>query len=61
METVMEQAEGAKRQSHDSARRILDEYGPLKHDIDLMRTDLLGLEKLPELPKEEREKMSSIG
>ena len=57
----MKQAEEAKRQSHDSARRILEDYVPLKHDVDLMRTELLGLEKLPELPTEERERLSTIG
>ena len=29
--------------------------------MDLMRTELLGLEKLPELPNEEKEKMSALG
>lgn len=57
----MKQAEESKRQAHDSARRILEEYGPLKHDVDLMRTELLGLEKLPDLPNEDKEKMGSIG
>ena len=61
METVMKQAEEAKRQSHESARRILDDYGPLKHDVDLMRTELLGLEKLPEIQQEDRERLGSFG
>jgi multidrug resistance efflux pump len=33
METVMKQAEEAKRQAVDSARRIIDDYAPLKHDV----------------------------
>ena len=61
METVMKQAEEAKRNAQDSARRLLEEYRPLKHDVDLMRTELLGLEKLPDLPQGDKERMGSIG
>ena len=61
METVMKQAEEAKRQSGESARRILEDYAPLKHDVDLMRTELLGLDKLPELPQEDRERLGAAG
>ena len=61
METVMKQPEEAKRQSHESARRILEDYGPLKHDVDLMRTELLGLEKLPEIQQDERERLGAAG
>ncbi len=61
METVMKQAEEAKRQSGDTARRVLEDYTPLKHDVDLMRVELLGLEKLPELPQEDRERLGAIG
>ena len=61
METVMKQAEEAKRNAQDSARRLLEEYRPLKHDVDLMRTELLGLEKLPDLPQSDKERMGSIG
>lgn len=57
----MKQAEEAKRQANESARRLLDDYLPLKHDVDMMRTELLGLEKLPELPNEEKERLGSIG
>ena len=57
----MKQAEEAKRQSHDSARRILEDYGPLKHEVDLMRTELLGLEKLPEFATDEKEKLGTLG
>ena len=61
METVMKQAEEAKRSSIDSARRAFEDYQPLKHEVDLMRTELLGLEKLPELPEEEKEKLGGLG
>ena len=61
METVMKQAEEAKRQSVDSARRIIDDYAPLKHEVDLMRVELLGLEKLPDISAEERDKMGAMG
>ncbi len=57
----MKQAEEAKRQSHETARRILEDYVPLKHDVDLMRTELLGLEKLPDLPQEEKERLGAVG
>ena len=57
----MKQAEEAKRNAQSSARSLLDEYRPLKHDVDLMRTELLGLEKLPDLPQSDKERMGSIG
>ena len=57
----MKQAEEAKRQSGESARRILEDYAPLKHDVDLMRTELLGLEKLPELPQEDKDRLGAVG
>lgn len=61
METVIKQAEEAKRNAMESARRVVDDYRPLKHEIDLMRTELLGLEKLPELASEEKEKLTALG
>ena len=57
----MKQAEESKRNAMDSARRLFEDYRPLKHDVDLMRTELLGLEKLPDLPNEDKEKMAAIG
>ena len=57
----MKQAEEAKRNAQSSARALLDEYRPLKHDVDLMRTELLGIEKLPDLPQSDKERMGSIG
>ena len=57
----MKQAEEAKRTAIESARRAFEDYQPLKHEVDLMRTELLGLEKLPELPEEEKEKLGGLG
>lgn len=34
----MKQAEEAKRSAIESARRAFEEYQPIKHDVDLMRT-----------------------
>jgi len=61
METVIKQAEESKRNTMDSARRLAEDYRPLKQEVDLMRTELLGLERLPELPNEEKEKLTSLG
>ena len=61
METIIKQAEESKRTAIDSARRIAEDYRPLKHEVDLMRTELLGLEKLPELANDEKERLSTVG
>ena len=45
----------------ESARRLAEDYRPLKQEVDLMRTELLGLERLPELANEEKEKLSALG
>ena len=55
------QAEESKRNTMESARRLAEDYRPLKQDVDLMRTELLGLERLPELSNEEKEKLSALG
>lgn len=61
METVMKQAEESKRSAGENARRIIEDYAPLKHDVDLMRTELLGLEKLPELSPADKERLGAAG
>lgn len=61
METIIKQAEESKRTALDSARRVVEDYRPLKHEVDLMRTELLGLEKLPELANDEKERLGSLG
>nr|CAD7410120.1 unnamed protein product [Timema poppensis] len=48
-------AEESRNRALETAKRIHDEYRPLKMDIDRMRRDYLGLERLPELHEEERE------
>ena len=61
METVMKQAEEAKRQAMENARRLVDDYAPLKHDVDLMRVELLGLDKLPDMHVQDRERLGAVG
>uniref|UniRef100_A0A1B6LEE2 C4H2-type domain-containing protein n=1 Tax=Graphocephala atropunctata TaxID=36148 RepID=A0A1B6LEE2_9HEMI len=53
MENVIKKAEEARNRSLDRAKRVHEDYRPLKHDIDRMRRDYLGLERLPELHEEE--------
>ena len=45
----------------DNARKLLSEYVPLKQDVNRMRTDLLNLEKLPEISDEERDRLKTAG
>ena len=45
----------------DSARKLLSEYVPLKQDINRMRTDILDLEKLPEISEEEKDRLKTAG
>lgn len=53
MENVIKKAEEARTRSLDRAKKIHEEYRPLKDDIDRMRRDYLGLERLPELHEQE--------
>ncbi|GLH10225.1 Zinc finger C4H2 domain-containing protein [Gryllus bimaculatus] len=53
MENVIKQSEESRNRALDTAKRIHEEYRPLKLDIDRMRRDYLGLERLPELHEEE--------
>lgn len=53
MENVIKKAEEARGRCIDRARRVHEDYRPLKLDIDRMRRDYLGLERLPELHEEE--------
>ena len=45
----------------ESARKLLSEYVPLKQDINRMRTDILDLEKLPEISEDERDRLKTAG
>lgn len=50
MESVIKHAEEARNRARESAKIIHNnDYQPLKHDIDRMRRDYLGLDRLPEL------------
>ncbi|CAO1323475.1 unnamed protein product [Diamesa serratosioi] len=53
METVIKQAEENRSRSVGMANRFHEEYLPLKGEIDGMRREYLGLERLPELHEEE--------
>ncbi|XP_050430281.1 zinc finger C4H2 domain-containing protein [Adelges cooleyi] len=53
MEGVIKKAEESRNRSMERAKQVHDEYKPLKLDIDRMRRDVLGLERLPELHEEE--------
>lgn len=55
MENVIKKAEDARNLSLERAKRIHDEYRPLKYEIDRLRQDMLGLDSLPELHEEEKE------
>ncbi|XP_063234828.1 zinc finger C4H2 domain-containing protein isoform X2 [Bacillus rossius redtenbacheri] len=55
METVIKQAEEARNRALDTAKRVHEEYRPLKMDVDRLRRDYLGLDRLPDLHEEERD------
>lgn len=59
METVIKQAEESRNRALDTAKRIHDDYRPLKHDIDRLRREYLGLDRLPDLHEEEGDLISS--
>ncbi|KAJ8314934.1 hypothetical protein KUTeg_007084 [Tegillarca granosa] len=52
MESTIKQAEEERNRSLDSAKRLYEEYKPLKDEVDKMR-GTIGLDKLPELQEEE--------
>ncbi|KAI5699687.1 hypothetical protein M8J76_001031 [Diaphorina citri] len=55
MENVIKKAEEAKNRSIERAKRIYEDYRPLKDDIDRIRRIYLGMENLPELHEEEKD------
>ena len=60
MESVIKQAEESRNRARETAKLIhINDYQPLKHDIDRMRRDYLGLERLPELCETETDLISS--
>lgn len=53
METVIKQAEENRQRSVQMAQRFHEEYVPLKMEVDTMRREYLGLDRLPDLHEEE--------
>ena len=53
MEGVIKQAEEGRVRSLNSTLRLHEEYVPLKAEIDRLRREYLGLERLPEIHEEE--------
>jgi hypothetical protein len=53
MEGVIKQSEESRTRSLNYAVRLHEEYVPLKNEIDRLRRDCLGLDRLPELHEEE--------
>lgn len=53
MEGVIKNAEENRVRALNTANRMHEEYKPLKTEIDRLRRDCLGLERLPELHEEE--------
>uniref|UniRef100_A0A6M2DKK7 Putative zinc finger c4h2 domain-containing protein-like isoform x2 n=1 Tax=Xenopsylla cheopis TaxID=163159 RepID=A0A6M2DKK7_XENCH len=53
METVIKQAEESRARSVGLANRLHEDYRPLKSEVDHMRREYLGLDRLPELHEEE--------
>jgi len=61
LESIIKQSEESRKTAQDSARKLLSEYVPLKQDVNRMRTELLELEKLPEISDEEKDRLKSVG
>lgn len=53
MEGVIKQADESRQRAMNATLRLHEEYLPLKNEIDRLRRDNLGLERLPELHEEE--------
>ncbi|KAK4883349.1 hypothetical protein RN001_006668 [Aquatica leii] len=53
MEGVIKHAEESRTRSLSTAARVHEEYLPLKSEVDRLRRDCLGLERLPDLHEEE--------
>lgn len=58
MEGVIKNSEESRIRSLNSAARLHEEYLPLKSEIDRLRRDCLGLERLPELHEEDGSNIS---
>lgn len=53
METVIKQTEDSMTRKLTNASRLHEDYRPLKAEVDLLRRQCLGLERLPDLHEEE--------
>ncbi|KAI8421370.1 hypothetical protein MSG28_009450 [Choristoneura fumiferana] len=53
METVIKQTEESMSRKLSAASRLHEDYRPLKAEVDLLRRQCLGLERLPDLHEEE--------
>lgn len=53
MEGVIKNSEENRARASNTANRMHEEYKPLKAEVDRLRRDCLGLERLPELHEEE--------
>ena len=53
METVIKQTEESMTRKLSAASRLHEDYRPLKAEVDLLRRQCLGLERLPDLHEEE--------
>lgn len=53
MEGVIKQAEESRNRSMNAAVRLHEDYLPLKNEIDRLRRECLGLDRLPDLHEEE--------
>lgn len=53
MEGVIKQSEESRTRSMGYAIRLHEEYLPLKSEVDRLRRDCLGIERLPDLHEEE--------
>ena len=52
MESTIKQAEEERNRSLESAKQYYEDYRPLKHEVDALRSKI-GLEPLPDLSDEE--------
>lgn len=59
MEGVLKQAEESRTRSMSSAMRLHEEYVPLKSEIDRLRRECLGLDRLPDLHEEDGSPVSA--
>ncbi|XP_037296318.1 zinc finger C4H2 domain-containing protein isoform X2 [Manduca sexta] len=53
METVIKQTEESMTRKLSNASRLHEDYRPLKTEVDLLRRQYLGLDRLPDLHEEE--------